>query len=169
MANIKLRYPVTEKYLIARRSSLVTPAKRFEKFIKGDEVYGVVIDMPVAPRIAATLVAYINGAANIHFNHGEEYVGAATRYLSVVKAASLLVMQAEKIRDNTELVKSFDMPSGTDYNVYLLTKEGIRKLVYRPAEIKPDDENMKLFHFASQNLMKELHEAQLKDRAAKEK
>lgn len=168
MANLNLnRYPLTEKYLKARKVSLINPVTRFSKYVKGDEVYGVVIDLPVAPRICASLVAYINGAANIHFNHGEEYVGAAKKYMSVVKAASLLVMQANKLLDKAEPTKTFELPSGTSHNVYLLTAKGIYKFVYTPSSLTEEQQDERVFNIACRNLMRELHEAQLKDRQQK--
>lgn len=163
------RYPVTQKYLMARKSSIMTPASRFEKFIKGDEVYGIILDMPVAENVIATLVAYINGAANIHYNNGLEYVGAAKKYLDVVKAANLYVQYANEIFDRAERVAYFDLPKSHEYTAYFLTAKGIYRYAYVPSELAKDDEKGRIFHFGCRNLMRELHEAQLKDRNAAEK
>lgn len=162
------RYPVTQKYLMARKSSMVTPASRFEKFIKDNEVYGIVLDMPVAPNVIATLVAYVNGAANVHYNSGLEYVGAAKKYLDVVKAANAYVRYANELLDRTERVAYFDLPTTQEYTAYFLRANGIYKYTYIPSELAKDDEKGRIFHFGCRNLMRELHEAQLKDRQTNE-
>lgn len=165
-----IRYPVTKNYLVARSQSLAAPFQRFARFLENEmTVYGVVIDMPTAPKIAATLVAYANGAGNVYFNNGAEYAGAARRYMSVVRAAQMLIYEANQIADRGEPAKNFDMPSDLSYSCYLLTKNGPLHYVYKPSELDKKDREPMLFNYCIRNLMKELHEAQLMDDSKKEK
>lgn len=163
------RYSVTRKYLEARSSAFRIDPARFKKFldVNNMETYGVVTDLPVSRRVSATLSAYINGAANMYFNHGIEYVGAASRYIEVAKAAQLLIAQGDIIKKNAIKVTSYDLPAGLDYNAYILTTGGIYKITYRPSELKDDDKEMRLFDVCCRNLMRELHDAQVKDSTLK--
>jgi hypothetical protein len=69
-------YPVTPKYLATRSSALHIPPAQFSNMkFKSDEVYGVIVDMPMSPIIMVTMVCFINGAANLYFNNGAEYTG----------------------------------------------------------------------------------------------
>lgn len=163
---VPFRYPVTKNYIIARGQSLAAPFDRFSKFLKDkDHVFGVVVDMPVAPRVIATLVAYANGAGNVYFNTGAEYVGAARKYLQVVKAAQMLVYQGSKMLPTAEKATDADMPTEAVYNVNLLTRNGTYHFTYKPKELKEDDEAGRMFAYLCTNLMKELHEAQMLDKA----
>ena len=84
-------YLVTEEYLMTRSAALHFPAKQFNGMLPSkDSVYGMVIDMPMDPRTVATLVVYINGAANLYFNNGGSYTGASQRYQSLDRKSTRL-------------------------------------------------------------------------------
>ena len=74
------RYPVTQKYLMTRGQALNFPVKFFQGNFKKDDVYGMVIDIPMPSNILTTMVCFINGAANLYFNNGGEYTGASQKY-----------------------------------------------------------------------------------------
>jgi len=87
------RYMVTEKYIVTRGTALHFPPKIFGKLVTSkDTIYGVVVDMPMSPTLLGTLVMYINGAANLYFNNGAEYIGAAQKYQTVAQPARIAVV-----------------------------------------------------------------------------
>ena len=71
------RYPVTQKYLMTRNQALNFPIDFFKGNFRKNDVYGVVIDLPMPNNVLSTMVCFINGAANLYFNNGGEYTGAA--------------------------------------------------------------------------------------------
>ena len=92
-------YPVTPGYLATRNSALHIPPMQFSNMkFKSDEVYGMVIDIPMGQTVMVTMVCFINGAANLYFNNGGEYTGASTKYKSVVQAARNLVVNANELK-----------------------------------------------------------------------
>ena len=99
------RYPVTQKYLMTRGQALNFPANFFKANFKKDDVYGVVIDIPMPNNVLTTMVCFINGAANLYFNNGGEYTGASTKYKSVVQAARNLVLNATPLKAQAKLVR----------------------------------------------------------------
>lgn len=161
------RYPVTEEYLAIRKSAFDIPIERFQKFIDANKfkVYGAAIDIPVAPQVVATLIVFINGAANIYFNRGEKYENASTKYVSVVKAAQSLIYQCNKCLDKAELTPMIDLPHDASYNVYMMNvNRKVYKLSYNVSDVAAsDDEDMKILNYAVQNVMKEIHNAQIED------
>ena len=92
------RYMVTEKYIVTRGTALHFPPKIFGKLVTSkDTIYGVVVDMPMSPTLLGTLVMYINGAANLYFNNGAEYIGAAQKYQTVAQPARIAVASAPRL------------------------------------------------------------------------
>lgn len=77
--NLSDRYSVTPKYLMTRNQAINFPPSFFKLPLKKNDVYGVVIDIPMSSQILATMVCFINGAANLYFNNGTEYSGAAQK------------------------------------------------------------------------------------------
>jgi len=177
MSKLPKRFPVTPQYLKARGISINAPYDRFSKFLQNeDDVFAVAVDMPVSSskngaegpgNVLATAVAYANGAANIYFNNGVDYTGAASKYVAVVKAGQMLVFQAGRVLDRAEKAETLDLPTELCYNCFFVTKNGTFHYVYRPNELPEDDKEGRLFHYCVTNLMKELHQAQLKDGIAK--
>lgn len=157
-------YVVTEKYLSIRNTALHYPAKDLGKFGQG-EVYGMVIDMPLNPVLLCTLTVYANGACNLHFNNGAEYVGAALRHQTVIQPARLLVANAAHLLPEAAPVKKFPLPMGRQHYVHMLTKKGIYKRAIDPMTIKQDTKEAQTIYVLYQQLMQALHTAQLKDRA----
>ena len=180
MANTKnhtplVRYLATESYLMTRGAALHFPAKQFSKLITPEHsVYGVVIDIPMNPTTLATLVVYINGAANLYFNmyDGEHmgcYTGASQRYQSVVQAGQILVTNASRMLGDAQKTKQFDLPMGRNNNIFLLTRNGIYKKPVSPTEVANESKEVQSVYFLYQRVMQELHSAQMKDRAAAQK
>ena len=62
------RYSVTQKYLMTRGQAINFPADFFKANFKKNDVFGVVIDIPMSPEVLTTMVCFINGAANLYFN-----------------------------------------------------------------------------------------------------
>jgi hypothetical protein len=163
------RYTVTQKYLMTRGQALSFPAKFFNTNFKKDEVYGVVVDIPLAADVLTTMVCFINGAANLYFNNGGEYTGASQKYRNLVQAAHNLVANAGQLIPNAEKVNQFDLPIGRTNNVFLLTKNAVYKVAI-PAGIIPEDEPEKRnVYVLYQRVLNELRSCQLKDDAERRK
>ena len=160
------RYPVTQKYLMTRGQALTFPADLLNIKVKSDEVYGVVIDMPMGTDVVTTMVCFVNGAANLYFNNGNEYTGASMRYRNLVQAARNFVIQSNELKPFAEKVKAFDMPIGKTHFIYLLTKKGVYKTIIEPALIPQSPAQIRTAFSLYQNVLSEVRNCQLKDRAA---
>jgi hypothetical protein len=158
-------YPVTPKYLQTRNSALHIPPGQFANMkFKPDEVYGVVIDIPMGPAVLATMVCFINGAANLYFNNGAEYVGASTKYKSVVQAARNLVLNATPLKvAEGKRTSQFALPVGGMHFAYLMTKRGTFKVVIDPRNIGEDEKEKRVVYYLYQQVMGALRHAQMRD------
>ena len=143
------RYTASQKYIVSRGKALTFPASPFKKELKNDEVYG-----------------FVNGAANLYFNLGGEYVNAAARYRGVAQASFDFIKNATACLDCCEKTTKFDMPTAGKNFVYLLTKGGVYKTEIAPNAIPKEAESKKKLHYYYQRVMAELRTAQLKDQAA---
>lgn len=161
------RYSVTPKYLSTRNQAINFPPKYFNLKLKKDQVYGVVIDIPMTPQVLGTMVCFINGAANLYFNNGGEYSGAAQKYRTLVQASHALVANAGMLLPKCEKVKAYDLPTGRTHNIYLLTTGGIYKTVVKPGIIPEDQQELRSIYVMYQKVLSELRNCQLKDDAAK--
>lgn len=168
MANrITDRYPVTQKYLMTRGQAINFPSKFFKMELKKDDVYGVVIDIPMGSQVLTTMVCFINGAANLYFNNGGEYSGAAQKYRNLVQASHALVANAGQLIPKCEKVKAYDLPTGKNNNIFLLTKGGIYKTVLKPGYIPETEPEKRSVYVLYQRVLNELRNCQLKDDAEK--
>ena len=158
------RYPVTQKYLVTRAQALSFPASYFKNMNLGrNTVFGIVMDIPMPGSVLTTMVCFINGAANLYFNNGNEYTGASQKYRNLVQAAHNLVRNSTPLIQKAEKVTSFDLPKGRTQNVYLLTKGGIYKVAIRPGVIPAEETELRTFYVLQQRVMNELRSCQLKD------
>ncbi|MGN0621687.1 MAG: hypothetical protein ACI4I9_07455 [Porcipelethomonas sp.] len=160
------RYPVTQKYIVSRGQALKFPAAPFKKEIADDEVYGAVIDMPMTPTVMATLVCFINGAANLYFNLGGEYINSAQRYRGVAQASFDFIRNVTPHLGICQKTTKFDMPVAGKHYIYLLTKKGVYKTEITPNAISKDDDSKRKIFNMYQRVMGELRIAQMKDQAA---
>jgi hypothetical protein len=160
------RYSVTQKYLMTRGQAINFPSDVFNMNLKKNDVYGVVVDIPMSPQIITTMVCFINGAANLYFNNGGEYTGAAQKYRNLVQASHTLVVNAGQLLPKCEKTTKFDLPTNRANNVFLLTKGGVYKAVF-PAGLIPETEpEMRTIYVLYQRVLSELRNCQLKDAAA---
>ncbi len=160
------RYSVTQKYLMTRGQAINFPSDVFNMNLKKNDVYGVVVDIPMSPQILTTMVCFINGAANLYFNNGGEYTGAAQKYRNLVQASHTLVVNAGQLLPKCEKTTKFDLPTNRANNVFLLTKGGVYKAVF-PAGLIPETEpEMRTIYVLYQRVLSELRNCQLKDAAA---
>lgn len=168
MANrqpISGRYPVTQKYLMIRGQAINFPPNYFKINFKKDDVYGVVVDIPMSSQILTTMVCFINGAANLYFNNGGEYSGASQRYRNLVQASHALVANAGQLLPKCQKVKAYDLPTGKTHFIYLLTKGGIYKAVLKPGYIPEEEPEMRSVYVLYQRVLNEIRNCQLKDDA----
>lgn len=164
------RYMVTEKYIVTRGTALHFPPKIFGKLVQNkDTIYGVVVDMPMSPTLLCTLVMYINGAANLYFNNGSEYIGAAQRYQTVAQPARIAVANAPRIMEEATKTKATDLPNAQHHFIYLITKNGIYKKDLRLADLPKESKEMQTFFYLYQQVMGALRNAQVKDRSQSDK
>ena len=163
------RYNVTQKYLMTRGQAINFPAQFFNANFKKNEVFGVVVDIPMSSDVLTTMVCFINGAANLYFNNGGEYTGASQRYRSLVQAAHTLVANAGQLLPKAEKTTKFDLPVNRASNVFLLTKGGIYKVEIKPGIIPEDEVEKRNIYVLYQRVLNELRSAQLKDDAAQRK
>lgn len=159
------RYPVTQKYLMTRGQAINFPAKFFNLDLKKNDVYGVVVDIPMSPQVLTTMVCFINGAANLYFNNGGEYSGAAQKYRNLVQASHALVANAGQLLPKCQKVTAYDLPSGRTQFLYLLTKGGIYKAEVKPGIIPEDQPELRTIYVLYQRVLNELRNCQLKDDA----
>jgi len=159
------RYNVTQKYLMTRGQALSFPAQYFSNNFKKNEVFGVVMDIPMSDTVLTTMVCFINGAANVYFNNGGEYTGASQKYRNLVQAAHNLVVNSTDLVPKCTKTKVFDLPKGRTQNVYLLTKSGVYKTEIKPGVIPEDQQELRAFYVLSQNVLSEIRNCQLKDQA----
>ncbi|MDO4156135.1 MAG: hypothetical protein Q4D37_05090 [Oscillospiraceae bacterium] len=160
------RYMVTEKYIVTRGTALHFPPKIFGKLVQNkDTIYGVVVDMPMSPTLLCTLVMYINGAANLYFNNGSEYIGAAQRYQTVAQPARIAVANAPRILEEATKTRATDLPNAQHHFIYLITKNGIYKKDLLLANLPKESKELQTFFYLYQQVMGALRNAQVKDRS----
>jgi hypothetical protein rflaF_07901 len=159
------RYSVTQKYLMTRGQAINFPVEFFKANFKRNDVFGVVIDIPMSPEILTTMVCFINGAANLYFNNGGEYTGAAQKYRNLVQASHSLVVNAGQLLPKCEKTTKFDIPSNRTTNIFLLTKGGIYKTTIPAGRIPEEEIEKRTIYVLYQRVLDELRSCQLKDSA----
>ena len=159
------RYNVTQKYLMTRGQAINFPAQYFDNFakMKRNDVFGVVIDIPMSADVLTTMVCFINGAANIYFNNGGEYTGASQKYRNLVQAAHTLVANAGQLLPKAEKTKQYDLPKGRTNNIFILTKGGVYKTEIKAGLIPEEEQELRTFYVLYQRVLSELRNCQLKD------
>ncbi len=152
---------------MTRGQALNFPSNYFGNLKKND-VFGVVVDIPMSSEVLTTMVCFINGAANLYFNNGGEYTGASQKYRNLVQAAHNLVANAGPLLKKCEKTTKFDLPHSRVHNIFLLTKGGVYETVL-PAGFIPEEETEKrTFYVLYQRVLNELRSCQLKDAAAQQ-
>ena len=159
------RVPVSKPYLVTRNQALRLSPSNFTQFMKQSTVYGVIVDMPMAPTVMTTLACYINGAANLYFSNGNDYSGAAQRYPGVVQATRIFVTNAARFISEENRVHTLELPNSRSHFAYILTTNGIHRLEINPLQGQQTPAE-RAFLAMYQRVMGELHTAQLKDKAA---
>ncbi|EWM54682.1 hypothetical protein [Ruminococcus flavefaciens] len=160
------RYNVTQKYLMTRGQAINFPAQYFSNYIKKkNDVFGVVIDIPMSADVLTTMVCFINGAANVYFNNGGEYTGASQKYRNLVQATHTLVANAGALLSKCEKTKSYDLPKGRTNNIFLLTRNGVFKTQIEAGFIPEEEQELRSFYVLYQRVLSEIRTCQLKDAA----
>lgn len=159
------RTPVSKNYLMTRNQALRLSPSNFTQFMTKSTVYGVIVDMPMSGNIITSMACYVNGAANLYFSNGGDYSGAAQRYQGVVQASRLFVLNAANYVEDAKRADSFPLPAGGMHFVYILTTGGIYQLALNSTTGNRDPKQRVLMNLY-QRVMGELHQAQLKDKAA---
>ena len=160
------RYSVTQKYIMTRGQAITFPSKYFKMKLRPDEVYGEVVDIPMASSVLTTMVSFVNGATNLYFNMGGEYSGASQRYVNLVQATRTLVLYANNLLPQCQKVKSYDLPKGNVNYVYLLTNNGVYRTEILPATIAQESPEKRGVFNLYQKVLVEVRSCQLKDQQA---
>ena len=160
------RYSVTQKYLMTRGQAINFPSDVFNVNLKKNDVYGLVIDIPMTPDILTTMVCFINGAANLYFNNGGEYSGAAQKHRNLVQITHTLVANAGQLLPKAEKTTKFDLPTNRSNFIFLLTKGGVYKVTLPAGKIPEDEPEKRAIYVLYQRVLNELRSCQLKDAAA---
>ena len=163
------RYNVTQKYLMTRGQAINFPAQFFNANFKKNEVFGVVVDIPMSSDVLTTMVCFINGASNLYFNNGGEYTGASQRYRNLVQATHALVANAGQLLPKCQKTTKFDLPVDRTSNIFLLTKGGIYKTEIKAGILPAEEVEKRNIYVLYQRVLAELRSAQLKDDAAARK
>ncbi len=159
------RAPVAKNYLVTRNQAIRISPSNFTQFMTKNTVYGVIVDMPMAANFITTMACYVNGAANLYFSNGGDFSGAAQYYPGVVQAARVLVSNAVSYLEDAEKTTSYPLPAGRTHFVYILTTGGIYRLALNATAANQDPKQRLLINLY-QRVMNELHQAQMKDKAA---
>jgi hypothetical protein len=160
---VDTQYVAKEEYLKTRRQAFSVPGDILQVPIENNNtVYGVIVDMPLGPSSLGTLICYLNGACNLHFNNGDGIFRMGEKYRNVAVVSRAFVKAMDIAVNVSEKTEKFPLPSGTNHFVYLLTENGIYKTDFDITSID-NPVKRKIFN-GCQNVMKELRLAQLKDR-----
>jgi ATP adenylyltransferase/5',5'''-P-1,P-4-tetraphosphate phosphorylase II len=159
------RYNVTQKYLMTRGQAINFPAQYFAGTLRRNDVFGVVIDIPMSSEILTTMVCFINGAANVYFNNGGEYTGASQKYRNLVQAAHTLVANAGNLLPKCKRTRSYDLPKDRTNYIFLLTKGGVYKTEIKAGLIPEEEQELRTFYVLYQRVLNEIRNCQLKDEA----
>jgi len=134
--------------------------------LRPNEVYGIVVDIPMSSSVLTTMVSFVNGATNLYFNMGGEYSGASQRYVNLVQVTRTLVLYSNNLLSQCRKVKSYDLPTGTTNFVYLLTNNGVYKTELNPATISQESPEKRGVFNLYQKVLVEVRNCQLKDQKA---
>ncbi len=159
------RVPVSKPYLVTRNQALRLAPSNFTQFMKESTIYGVVVDMPMAPTVITTLACYINGAANLYFSNGADYSGAAQRYPGVVQAARMFVSNAAHYIKDENKINTFELPNRSSAASDVYKRQGVYRMEINPIPGQQTAEE-RVFLAMYQRVMAELRAAQMKDKAA---
>lgn len=164
--NVGDRYPVTQNYLMSRAQAINFPSKYLKyEGLKKDEVYGVVIDIPMSSRLLTTMVCFINGSANLYFNNGEEYSGASMKYKSLVQITHAMVVNANQALKKAKKTNVYDIPGRRYHFIYLLTGNGVYKIELKQGVIPESEPELRSLYVMYQRVLQEIRNCQLKDEA----
>ena len=108
---------------------------------------------------------YINGAANLYFNNGAEYIGAAQKYQTVAQPARIAVASAPRLLPEAVKTTATDLPNAQHHYIYLISKNGIYKKDLRLANLPNESKETQSFFYLYQQVMGALQNAQVKDRS----
>ena len=163
------RYGACENYLVSRiRALTLKPADIRYRAKADNQVYGVVVDMPMGQNMLSTLVVFANGAANLYFNTGGGMVNAASKYKMVAQAAVNFTGNAGKCLSVCERTITYDLPTGGTQYFHLLTRRGVYKVAINPSQLKEEDKEKRVLVHLCQEVMNQLRIAQLKDKSESE-
>ena len=162
--NFVRRVPVSKPYLVTRNQALHLSPSNFKQFMEKNDVYGVIVDMPMGGTVLTTLACYVNGAANLYFSNGNDYSGAAQRYPGVVQAARVFVSNAATMIEGLTPTKTLELPINNRHYAYILTTHGIYRLDLE-SNTNTGTPQERVFKTLYHRVMGELRSAQMKDSA----
>lgn len=140
-------YSVTEDYIATRASAFRIKADVFGvKTEHFDQIYGVIVDIPLSPTVISTLICYINGAVNLLFNDGSQVPKEViAKRADVSKIGQAFVIASQNAFETAEKVVSYPLPAARVHYVFLLTQRGILRHIIDPQSVNTDPVKKKLF------------------------
>ena len=165
------RYGACEQYLMPRLKALtLTPAALNIKLTADDQAYGVIVDIPMGPSLLGTLICLPNGSVSLYFNNGESVTGYSAKYPAVAQSCRTLLLSIGQVLPACRRSSEFDLPIPNQHNLHILTRKGVYKTVIVPSDLEKDGNKLcKYAFFLYQNVMTQMNNAQLKERAARNK
>lgn len=154
-------YAVTENYIASRAAAFQIKGDIFgikpEHF---DQVYGVIVDIPLSPIVMGTLICYINGAVNLFFNDGSQVPrDALLNRTDVAKIGQAFVIASQNAFESAEKINSYPLPTSRVHYVYLLTGGGILRHTIDPQSVNTNPAKKKLYvsYSAVMDVLKEVN------------
>lgn len=140
-------YAVTENYIASRAAAFQIKANTFGiKPEHYNQVYGVIVDIPLTPTVIGTLMCFINGAVNLFFNDGSQVPREALlNRTDVAKIGQAFVISSQNAFETAEKVTSYPLPTNRVHYVSMLTAGGIVRHVIDPHSVNTDPVKKKLY------------------------
>jgi hypothetical protein len=161
-------YTVTEKYIATRKAGFNIEGRMLNlKPEHKDQVYGVIVDITISNTVLASLLCYLNGAANLFFNDGSSYENISANHREVAKIAQAFVISSQhafQYPEQLQKTTSHPLPNNLVHYVYLLTQGGTYKIEIDPLTYKTNPLHNKLFQ-GYNTVMNVIKDAQLIDNA----
>jgi hypothetical protein len=107
-----------------RSRALTTPPSTIGITTGNDEVWGVVMDLPVSNG-TATVVAFSDGTASIYLTSGGGFIGGG-RHAAVQQAAQAFVAAARTAKASFKPATAFPLPAPGQVRFYARVGDGVR-------------------------------------------
>lgn len=112
-----------EIYMDSRRQALATKPQNLGLELKGNEVYGLLMEMGIQTSVV-TVVSFVDGDANVYYKAGGGMIGGIS-HENVRSAAKAFVALAPKALPKMIKATDFPLPGADKVRFYALTPQGV--------------------------------------------